>query len=284
MKGKTVLVTGATAGMGRITARELAAGGARVLLVARNQAKAEETRNWITAQTGSREIELLIADLSVLSQVRSTAEQARSQAPAGIDVLVNNVGAVFQRRQESADGIEMTFALNHLAPFLLTNLLIESLRRRSGARVVTVSSHAHVRSGMDFDDLEGRKRYRTWEAYGKSKLANLLFTYELARRLAGTGVTANALHPGFVASEFGRNNGAFLRTAISISMRLFGRTVEEGARTSIYLASCEEVARVSGKYFVDCRVAESSPASRDPDSMRKLWEISAQMTGLAAAD
>ncbi|HVP20204.1 MAG TPA: SDR family oxidoreductase [Spirochaetia bacterium] len=283
MTGKTALITGATAGIGRVTARELAAAGARILLVARDRGKAEETREWILAQAGSAAVELIIADLSVLSQVRSVAQQAGSRA-GGLDVLVNNAGAVFQRRTESADGIEMTFALNHLAPFLLTNLLLDALRRRPGSRIVTVSSHAHARAHMDFDDLEGRKRYRTWEAYGQSKLANLLFTYELARRLQSTEITANALHPGFVASNFGKNNGSFLRVGISIAQRLGGVSVEEGARTSVYLASSDEVKGVSGKYFVKCREEQSSPASHDPESMKKLWEISAKMTGLAAAD
>lgn len=282
MTGKTVLITGATAGIGRVTARELAAAGAQVLLVARDRRRAEDTREWILAETGSAAVELIIADLSVLSQVRSVAKQAGSRA-GGIDVLVNNVGAVFDRRMESADGIEMTFALNHLAPFLLTNLLLDALKRRPGSRVVTVSSHAHESARMDFEDLEGRKRYRTWGAYGQSKLANLLFTYELARRLDGTGVTANALHPGFVASNFGKNNGSLLRLGISVAQRLGAITVEQGARTSVYLASSDDVKGVSGKYFAKCREQESSPASRDPQRMKKLWELSAKMTGLTAA-
>jgi retinol dehydrogenase 12 len=280
MRGKTVLITGATAGIGRVTARELAAVGARILLVARNRKKAEETKDWIEARTGNSAVELIIADLSVLSQVRSAAEQAQSRA-AGLDVLVNNVGGVFQRRIESADGIEMTFALNHLAPFLLTNLLLDALRRKSHSRVVTVSSHAHEGAMMNFDDLEGSRRYRGWTAYGQSKLANLLFTYELARRASGSGITANALHPGFVASDFGKNNGGFMRVAMSIGQRLGAVSVDEGARTSVYLASSDEVNGASGKYFVKCREQESSPASRDLQSMGRLWEISARMTGLA---
>ena len=262
MKGKTVLITGATAGIGRITARELAAQGARILLVARNREKAEETREWIKARTGAS-VEIFLADLSSLAQVRSVAQRIAAR-PEGLDVLVNNVGAVFQRKIESADGIEMTFAVNHLAPFLLTNLLLPALRRSPGARIVTVSSHAHVGAEMRFDDLEGHTRYRGWAAYGQSKLANLLFTYELARRLEGIGITANALHPGFVASEFGKNNGGVMRVAMSIAQRLGAVSVEEGARTSVYLASSDEVQDVTGRYFVKCRPEESSPASAIP--------------------
>jgi len=281
MTGKTVLITGATAGIGRVTARQLAAAGARVIVIARNREKAEETRSWITAQTGNTAVELIISDLSVRSQVRDAAREAGSRA-GGIDVLVNNVGAVFDRRAESPDGIEMTFALNHLAPFLLTNLLLDALKQRPGARVVTVSSDAHQGARMDFDDLEGKQRYRAWTAYGQSKLANLLFTFELARRLAGTGITANALHPGFVASNFGKNSRPLLRVGISVAQRLGGISVEQGARTSVYLASSDEVRGVTGKYFVKCREHASDPASLDPESMKRLWEISARMTGLSA--
>ena len=282
ISGKTVLITGATAGIGRITARELAAAGARIVLVARNRAKAQATREWITAATGNPLIEVVIADLSSQAQVRAVADQVSSQG--GLDVLVNNVGAVFQRRTESVDGIEMTFALNHLAPFLLTNLLLGALKRRKQSRVVTVSSDAHLRAVMNFDDLQGRRRFSPWGAYGQSKLANLLFTYELARRLDGSGVAANALHPGFVASDFGKNNGPFMKLVMSLAQRLGAISVEEGARTSVYLASSEEVGGVTGKYFVKCREHESAPASRNPASMRRLWDLSAQMTGIAAGD
>jgi retinol dehydrogenase 12 len=280
MAGKTVLITGATAGIGRVTARELAAAGAHLLLVARNREKAEETRGWLKDVTGSKSVELIIADLSSLAQVRSAAKQAGSFG--ALNVLVNNVGAIFQRRTESVDGIEMTFALNHLAPFLLTTLLREALRRGAPSRVVNVSSDAHLRATMNFDDLEGRRRYRAWVAYAQSKLANLLFSYELAAKLEGSGTTANALHPGFVASEFGKNNGGFLRVAMSIAQRLGAVSAEEGSRTSIYLASSKEVKGVTGKYFVKCREQKSSPASRDQESMRHLWEISEKMTGLVA--
>jgi len=283
MQGKVVLITGATAGIGRVTARELADAGATVVLAARSKEKAEATREWISRGTGNSSVDLIIGDLSVQSHVRSIAEQVISRY-GGLDVLVNNAGGFFQRRTESADGIEMTFALNHLAPYLLTNLLLDALKKKSPARVVTVSSDAHTRATMNFDDLQGRARYRGWGAYGQSKLANLLFTYELARRLQGSGITANALHPGFVASEFAKNNGTGMRLAMSIAHRLGAISVDEGARTSVYLATSKDVQDASGKYFVKCRQAASSAASHDNGAALRLWEISARMTGLATGD
>ncbi|HVO40818.1 MAG TPA: SDR family oxidoreductase [Spirochaetia bacterium] len=283
MKGKIVLITGATDGIGKVTARELADDGAQVIMVARNRAKAESVRAWIREATGSSSTEVIIADLSVQAQVRAAAAELVSRFGA-LDVLVNNAGGTFTKRTESADGIEMTFALNHLAPFLLTNLLLDCLRRRAPSRIVTVSSHAHESASMDFDDLEGRQGYNGWRAYGQSKLANLLFTYELARRLEGSGVTANALHPGFVATQFGKNNGGFMRFAMTIAHRLGAISPEEGARTSVYVASSPEVQGVTGKYFMKSRQALSKPASLDRESQRRLWEISCQMTGLPVAD
>jgi len=247
--------------------------------VARNREKAEQTRAWIKAQTGNPRVELIIADLSSLAHVRDVAKQVNSRG--ALNVLVNNVGAIFQRRAESVDGIEMTFALNHLAPFLLTNLLLDALHRGAPSRVVTVSSDAHLRAVMNFDDLEGKKRYRAWTAYGQSKLANLLFTYELAQRLDGSAITANALHPGFVSSEFGKNNGRFMQAVMSVAQRFGAISVEEGALTSIYLASSNDVEGMTGNYFVKCRQQESSLGSRHQQSMRRLWDISAQMTGIA---
>ncbi len=283
MDGKTVLITGGTAGIGRITARELAHDGAKVVFAARNREKAEATRAWIAEATGNESVEYIIADLSVRAQVRAAAEEFKSRFH-GLDVLINNVGGFFQKRSETADGVEMTFALNHLTPFLLTNLLINSLRQRPCPRVVTVSSHAHVGSTMKFEDLEGRTRYSGWQAYGQSKLANLLFTYDLSRRLGASGITANALHPGFVATEFGKNNGRFMGAMMSLAQRFGAISPEEGARTSVYLASSLEVRGVTGKYFTKCRETTSNDASHDRESMRKLWEISCEMTGIPVAD
>jgi NAD(P)-dependent dehydrogenase (short-subunit alcohol dehydrogenase family) len=283
MQGKTVLITGATAGIGRVTAHELADDGAKVVFVARNQVKAEATRAWIEQSTGNSSVEYLIADLSVQKQVRATAALFASRFE-GLDVLVNNVGGFFPKRIETADGVEMTFALNHLTPFLLTNLLIDSLRQKPASRVVTVSSGAHVGSTMRFDDLEGKRRYSGWSAYGQSKLGNLLFTYELSRRLSGAGITVNALHPGFVATDFGKSDGSFMGVMMRIAQKLGAISPEKGALTSIYLASSAEVQGLTGKYFTKCKEVPSSPASMDRDSMRRLWELSCSMTGLPAAD
>ena len=280
MKGRTVLVTGATAGIGRVTAKELANMGAKVVFIARNEEKARVTAAWIGAETGNKDVSYLLADFASLAQVRAAAERFSAEHGA-LDVLVNNAGAVFFNRQESEDGIEKTFAVNHLAPFLLTNLLLKSLRKGRKPRVVTVSSGAHVGAKLDFDDLELKQGYGSMKAYGRSKLANLLFTFELSRRLEGSGITANALHPGFVASEFAKNNGFLVRALMPLA-QLAGRAVspEEGAKTSIYLASSPEVEGVSGKYFVKSKEASSSEASRDTSAMIRLWEISARMTGL----
>jgi len=276
LDGKTILITGATSGIGRVTARELADGGAGIVFVARNREKAEETREWIIRETGNRSVDFIVSDLSERDGVYAAADRFKS-GHAGPDVLVNNAGAFFARRMESPDGIEMTFALNHLAPFLLTNLLLDSMKVLPRARIVTVSSHAHVGASMSFDDLEGRKRYRGWTAYGQSKLANLLFTFELARRLSGSKVTANALHPGFVATGFGRNNRGVAGAAVALAQRMGAITPEEGARTSVYLASSPEVDEVSGKYFVKCAIAEPSRAALDEEAARRLWAVSAEM-------
>ncbi len=282
LDGKTVLITGATSGIGRVTARELADMGAFVVFVARNRERADETRAWIRAETGSNAVEYILADLSVRDGVYAAADRFKAYH-AGPDVLVNNAGAFFSRRVESADGMEMTFALNHLAPFLLTNLLVGSMRALPRARIVTVSSHAHVGARMRFDDLEGKRRYSGWAAYGQSKLANLLFTFELARLLAGSTVTANALHPGFVATGFGRNNRGLMGAAVALAQRFGAITAEEGARTSVHLASSPEVEGVSGRYFVKCAEAEPSAAARDEAAARRLWMLSAEMVRLPMA-
>jgi retinol dehydrogenase-12 len=282
LDGKTVLITGATSGIGRVTAREIADMGAGVVFVARNGEKAEDTRQWIQRETGNTSVEFIVSDLSTRDGVYAAADRFK-KGHAGPDILINNAGAFFARRRESADGVEMTFALNHLAPFLLTNLLLDSMKALPRARIVTVSSHAHVGARMDFDDLEGRKRYRGWSAYGQSKLGNLLFTLELARQLAGSTVTANALHPGFVATGFGKNNGAFMKAAMALAQRVGAITPEEGAQTSVYLASSPEVEGVSGKYFVKCAVAEPSRQALDLEAARRLWRVSAEMVRLPLA-
>ena len=281
MQGKICLVTGATAGIGLVTARELARMGATVIVAGRNPKKSAAVVEQIKQQTGNPNVEYLLADLSAQKGVRELAEQFKRKYPR-LDVLVNNAGAMFLRRQESADGIEMTFALNHLNYFLLTNLLLDTLIASAPARIVNVASRAHRRvAGLNFDDLQNRKGYNGLRAYGQSKLANVLFTYELARRLEGTGVTANVLHPGLVATRFGSNNQGL--GWIWVFVNLFALSAEQGAQTPIYLAASPEVEGVTGQYFYQSQVVPSSKASHDVEAARRLWQISAAMTTLSVA-
>jgi NAD(P)-dependent dehydrogenase (short-subunit alcohol dehydrogenase family) len=280
MDGKVCLVTGATNGIGLVTARELAKMGAAVVIVGRNPAKTDSTVHEIKSQTGSSAVDSIVADLSSMAEVRRAAEEFKTRYKR-LDVLVNNAGAIFTNRRESVDGYEMTFALNHLSYFLLTNLLLDTLKTSAPSRVVNVSSDAHRNAKMVFDDLHTRQSYEVGlKAYARSKFANILFTYELARRLAGTGVTANVLHPGAVATGFGHSNGGI----VSLAFRLFDRfsiTPEKGAETILYLASSPEVEGVTGKFFYKCKPVDSSPASYDEGEARRLWEVSEQMVGLA---
>jgi NAD(P)-dependent dehydrogenase (short-subunit alcohol dehydrogenase family) len=282
MEERICLVTGATSGIGRVTARELARRGMRVVLVGRTAARAEAAAAAIRRETGSDAVEYLLADLSSQSQVRALAAAFR-QSHDRLHVLVNNAGAVFTRRQTTVDGLERTFALNHLAPFLLTNLLLDTLKASAPARVVTVSSGAHYGASLDFDNLQHtRGRYRPFQVYGQSKLDNVLFTDELARRLEGTGVTANALHPGFVATNFGKGEGAFWRGVFTL-LRPFMIDPERGAQTSIYLASSPAVEGVTGQFFTKSKAVRSSPASYNREDQRRLWEISERLAGLLPA-
>jgi len=273
------MVTGATSGIGKVTARVLAELGAHVVFVGRNEQKAAHTVHQINQKTGRDSAEFMLADFASLAATRALAAWFRG-THRRLDVLVNNAGAMFMRRQESQDGIEMTFAVNHLGYFLLTNLLLDLLKASAPARIVNVSSIAHEGTELDFDDLECRKNYAGMKAYGRSKLANLLFTYELARRLEGSGVTVNALHPGFVATNIGANNIPLFRRPIKWLINRAAKNVEEGAQTSIYLASSPEVEGVTGKYFVDCKPVPSSAASYDEAAAHRLWQISAEMVGL----
>jgi NAD(P)-dependent dehydrogenase (short-subunit alcohol dehydrogenase family) len=278
MKGKICMVTGATAGIGRATAQSLAQQEATVVVVGRNAEKAAQTVAHIQRETGNREVQWLLADLSDQAQVRRLAQEFKERFPR-LDVLINNAGAFFLTRQLSADGIEMTLAVNHLSPFLLTHLLLDTLQASAPARVINVASASHRGARIDFEDLQGERKYRGMRAYGQAKLALVLFTYELARRLEGTGITVNALHPGFVATNIGQNNGCLFKL-ISPLMKLIARRPEEGAQTSIYLATSPEVAGDTGKYFVDNKAVPSDPASYDEAVAKRLWEISAAMTGL----
>ena len=269
------LITGATSGIGEVTARELARRGMPVIIVGRSAERVAATVARIKQATGV-EVETLIADLSSQAGVRSVAE-AFLQRHQRLDVLINNAGGFFASRQISADGIELTWALNHMSYFLLTNLLTDILRASAPARVVNVSSDAHRSGVMRWDDLQFTRSYNGWAAYAQSKLANILFSNELARRLEGTGVTSNALHPGFVATRFAHNNGIIWGGLMALMQRLFAITPEEGAQTSIYLATAPEVATISGRYFVKSRETSPAPQAQDMAAAARLWEISERM-------
>ena len=279
MHGRVCLVTGATQGIGRETALGLARLGADVHLVARDRARGESVLSEVR-RAGEGNASLFVADLASQDSTRALALEVKVRLPR-LHVLVNNAGAIFTARVLSADRIEMTFALNHLGYFLLTGLLADRLRASAPARVVSVSSSAHQGARIDFDDLQGERGYSGWRAYAQSKLANVLFTRELARRLAGSGVTANCLHPGVVATGFGKNNAGPFSWGVRIAAPFF-LSPARGARTSIWLASSPEVERVTGEYFARCKPARVSDAARDDAAARRLWEESARLTGLAA--
>lgn len=281
MHGKVCLITGATSGIGLVAARELARQGARLVLVGRDPNRCAAAVTQIQTQTGNREVEALLADLSSQEQIRGLARQFHARH-SRLDVLVNNAGGIWMKRQLTVDGLEMTFAVNHLAYFMLTQLLLDTLKSSAPARIVNVSSDAHRRGTIDFDDLMGERHYGGWRAYCQSKLANLLFTYELARRLPGTGVTANALHPGWVATGFGSNNG-WKGKLLQLAARCFAIGPEKGARTIIYLASSPDVAASHGRYFVRKQPVASSPESLDEAAAKRLWQVSLEMTRLTHA-
>jgi len=278
MKDKICLITGATSGIGQAAATSLAGMGARVVIAGRDEERCMRTMESIRKETGNAAIDYLLADLSIQAQVQHLAQEFLSRY-SRLDVLVNNAGGFFLTRQESADGIEMTWALNHLSYFILTNLLMDRLKASAPARMVNVASNSHFKQRLDFNDLQIRRHYNGIKAYGCSKLANVLFTYELARRLEGTGVTANALHPGLVATNIGQNNGPLAKGFI-LWARVKGVSVEEGARTIVYLASSAEVSGVSGKYFTKEREIRSDPASYDMAAAERLWQASEEMIGM----
>ncbi len=278
MRDKIVVVTGGTDGIGKVTARELAAQGAQVTIVGRNAAKGDSVMREIRAHTGNEHVDFLLADLSSRRGVLQ-AGSALNERFGHIDVLVNNAGAMFQSRQLSVDGIEMTLALNHLGYFHLTSQVIGLLKEADQGRVVNVASAAHARMKLDMSDLQMERNYSGWIAYGRSKLANIHFTHELARRLEGTRVTANCLHPGFVASSFGNNNGSIFRLLIGAAKRIAAIPESEGAKTSLHLATSPDLRLVTGKYFDKCRDVRSSPESYDEAVERELWERSEVLCG-----
>ncbi|HEY7718626.1 MAG TPA: SDR family NAD(P)-dependent oxidoreductase [Pedococcus sp.] len=277
MTGRTVLVTGGTGGIGGATAAGLAALGARVGVVGRDRARADAAAERIRRSGG--EADVFLADVSAQREVRRLADEVLAAYPR-LDVLVNNVGGYWAGRHTTEDGLERTFAVNHLAPFLLTNLLLDRLRESAPARVVTVSSGAQSMGRIAFDDLTGEHGYNGQRAYNQSKLANVMFTYELSRRLRGSGVTANVLHPGVVRTAFGaEDSGTWMRLMLPL-VRPFMKSPEEGARTSIYLASAPEVDGVTGQYFANARPKRSSKASHDTAAAARLWDVSARLVGL----
>lgn len=278
MEGKIVLITGATSGIGLAAALELSKMGAHVIVHGRNRERCSAALDWICAKGGGVEVESIPADLSVQSEVRELAREVSARYPH-LDVLINNAGAVYLMRKLSSDGIEMTFATNHLAPFLLTHLLLPALKAGSSARIVNVASHAHYGNPLDFNNLELSRGYFPLTAYNRSKSANVLFTYALARRLEGTTIAANAMHPGFVATGMGGNNGILIRPLARLVMSL-GITPEEGARTVVYLACSPEVEGLSGRYYYLNKPVHSDRRTYDIIAQEKLWEISETMTGL----
>ena len=286
MDGKTVIITGGNSGIGKATAVALAGAGARVVITARDQARGTAAVSDIAAASGSDAVELSVFDLGDLASVRAGAADLSERCPR-IDVLVNNAGLILSERTLSADGYEATFAINHLGPFLLTELLRTRLVESAPSRIVNVASTAHnfARRGMVFDDLMAERSYKQMEVYGRTKLANILFTTELADRLAGTGVTANALHPGSVNTGYARDGDTNGLLAWGIKVYApFSLTAEKGARTSVYLSSSPDVEGVTGKYFVRCREKAPSSAARDRAAARELWEVSQQLVDRATAD
>ena len=280
MKGKTCIITGASSGIGKAAALELASRGANVVLVCRDAARGDVAMREVASQGGGT-VELLIADLAAQSEIRRVASEILAKYPR-IDVLVNNAGGIFGQRQLTPDGLELTFALNHLAYFLLSSLLLDRLRASAPARIINVTSGAHHIGRLDWDNLQGEKSYSSMRAYGLSKLSNVLFTYELARRLAGTGVTVNCMHPGAVATNFAATGTTMMQTFSRLFKPLL-RTPERGADTIVWLASSPEVEGLTGKFFMDRKDTRSSKLSHDEQAARRLWHESARLVGLESA-
>jgi retinol dehydrogenase-14 len=281
MTGKTVLVTGATSGIGRAAATALASLGARVGITGRDRARAELAATAIAGASGNPAVDVFVADMSSQAEVRRLADEVLATYPR-LDVLLNNVGGYWAHRRVTADGLEHTFALNHLAPFLLTSLLLDRLQASAPARIVTVSSGAQSMGKVDFDDLMGERGYSGSRAYDQSKLANVMFTYELARRLEGSGVTANVLHPGVTNTGFGSEDPLLVMRPLIALMRPFMRSPERGAETAIYLASSPDVAGLSGLYFADRTAKTSNPSADDAAITGRLWQLSTELVRVLA--
>lgn len=280
MDGKVVVITGGTSGIGQVAAEELAGMGARIVLVARDKARAEETLSRLRRQAPGLNHGVYYADLSRIVEMKRVAADIAA-AESRVDVLINNAGAMFGSRRVTADGLESTFALNHMSYFVVTCCLRERLAASAPARVVNTSSDAHRRKNLDFDDLQTARDYRGFKAYGRSKLCNILFTRELARRLNVTRVTANSLHPGFVDTRFGDESGGFFSYLIRIGKKTVALSPQDGAKTIVYLASSPEVTDVSGKYFYKCRVATPTAQAQDDAAARRLWQETEKLAGIS---
>jgi retinol dehydrogenase-14 len=276
MEGKVVLITGGTSGIGRAAATALAAMGAEVAVTGRSRQRGEAAVEEIRDTSGNERVSLMLADLAVQTEVRGLAEEFRERYDR-LDVLVNNAGIIQSKRTETPDGLELTLAVNHLAPFLLTNLLLDLLKESAPSRIITASSEARRGAQIDFEDLQSERRYRAFKVYGMTKLANILFTYELAERLEGTGVVANCLHPGGVNTNFGANNRSF-GTLLFRAFKPFMRTPEQGADTIVYLAISPEAGKMTGRYLTDRKVVASFNEPHDEATQKRLWEVSETLT------
>ena len=282
MQGKTVVITGGTSGIGEVAAVRLAEQGARIVLIARDPSRAAATLSKLKTANLAVTHAAHYGDLSSLVEMKRVAGAVAASEPR-IDVLVNNAGAVFLSRKTSVDGLEMTFATNHMAYFVVTNVLLDRLKATPGARIVSTASDAQRSGKLDFDDLQSEKSYSSFRVYGTSKLCNILFTRELARRLDGIDMTANCQHPGFVGTRFGQNNASNVFTKVLRSAIMsFGISPEQGAKTIIHLASSPDVASISGEYFYKCKIAEPTDAARNDADAKRLWDVSAKIAGTGA--
>jgi len=280
MQGKVVVITGATSGIGEVAAKRLAGMGARIVLVARDKTRGKIALTRLRSGGAGSSHSVHYGDLSRISEMKRLAVEIAAAEPR-IDVLINNAGAMFSTRRTTEDNLELTFATNHMAYFVLTQGLRERLLASSPARIVNTASDAHKGRVLDFEDLQSTKGFSALDVYGRSKLCNILFTRELSRRWAGTGVTANCLHPGFVATRFGDDSGGFLSRAVRMA-KLFAISPEKGAETIVYLASSPDVARVSGEYFYLCRPAMPTAGARDDSAAARLWLETAKLAGIQA--
>ena len=270
MKDKICLITGATDGIGKETARCLGKQNTQLILVGRNSEKGEKVRKKLIAKTGNNQIKILTADLSNMKAIRYLAERIYSRYDR-LDVLINNAGALFAQREETDEGLEKTFALNHLNYFLLTKLLLDLIKKGKNSRIINVASRAHIGATLYFDNLQGRSGYSGWAAYKRSKLMNIMFTYKLAELLKDTPITVNTLHPGFVRTRFGDNNTGMIGTGLNLAKKIGAISIKKGAETSVFLATSPTVKGVSGKYFVKCKPEKSSSLSYNKSDIDRLW-------------